>query len=142
MEFPILLLIIYGCQKVVNNTCWLYKVPRLYIKYNVHNNGQCRYNNETVKQLQNDRKIIIFKYTCYITGTSAVLDLYDWARGRGECAWYMYNKFMFQWSHTAGITVHAQYVPRKHAEQVARVCTAVASAAGQVCYADNMEAKY
>ena len=26
--------------------------------------------------------------------------------------------------------MHAQYVPRKHAEQVAGVCTAVASAAG------------
>ena len=68
------------------------------------------------------------------------------ARGRGhinpiqrECTWY--NEFMFQWSHTFGIAVHAQYVPREHAGQVAGVCAAVASAAGQVCYAD-MEAKY
>ena len=88
MEFPILLLIIYGCQKVVNNTCWLYKVPRLYFKYNVHNNGQCRYNNETVKQLQNDRKIIIFKYTCmHVISRARVLYLIYMTEpeGRGEC---------------------------------------------------------
>ena len=59
--------------------------------------------------------------------------------GHGECTWY--NEFMFQWSHTFGIAVHAQYVPREHAGQVAGVCAAVASAAGQVCYAD-MKAKY
>ena len=43
--------------------------------------------------------------------------------------------------HTFGVAAHAQYVPREHAGQVAGVCAAVASAAGQVCYAD-MEAKY
>ena len=56
---------------------------------------------------------------------------------------YMYNEFMFQWSYTSGITVHAQYVPHEHAGQVAGVCAALASAAGQLYYADNiMEAKY
>ena len=56
-----------------------------------------------------------------------------------ECMWY--NEFMFQWSHTSGVAVHARYMPHKHAEQVAGVCATLASAAGQVCYA-NMEAKY
>ena len=48
---------------------------------------------------------------------------------------------MFQWTHTFGVAAHAQYVPREHAGQVAgRACAALASAAGQVIYAD-MEAK-
>ena len=55
-----------------------------------------------------------------------------------ECPWY--NEFMFQWSHTSGITAHAQYVPREHAEQVARVCAAFSNAAGRLCWA-NMKAK-
>ena len=76
---------------------------------------------------------------CYITGTSAVLDLYDSALShinpiQCKCAWY--NEFMFQWSHTFSIAAHAQYMPHEHAEEVAGVC-----AAEQICYAD-MEAKY
>ena len=43
---------------------------------------------------------------------------------------------MFQWSHTSGVAAHSQYVPHKHAEQVAGVYAALASAAGQLCYAD------
>ena len=48
---------------------------------------------------------------------------------------------MFQCSHTSSVAVHAQYVPREHAEEVAEICAALASTAGQLCYA-NMEAKY
>ena len=41
--------------------------------------------------------------------------------------------FMFQCSHTFGITAHAQCVLRKHAEQVAGVCAAFYSAPGWLC---------
>ena len=50
-------------------------------------------------------------------------------------------KNLFQWSHTSGTVVHAQYVPCEHAEQVAGVWATLASAAGQSRYAD-MKAKY
>ena len=32
--------------------------------------------------------------------------------------------------------LHAKYVPHKHAEQVAGICVALASAAGHLCYAN------
>ena len=36
-----------------------------------------------------------------------------------------YNKFMFQWTCTSTIAVHAQYVPCEHAKQVAGGCDAL-----------------
>ena len=42
-----------------------------------------------------------------------------------------------------GVAAHAQYVPHEHAKQVAGVCAALASVAGQLCYMyADMEAKY
>ena len=39
---------------------------------------------------------------------------------------------MFQWNHTSSIAAHAQYVPCEHAEHIAGVCAAFASAAAQL----------